>query len=45
MRLSSWHVVSLKLICPYPYINIEKTNILVVKDVFTKWVEAFPIAE
>lgn len=36
-----WEVVALNLIGPYPRTTRGKTGILVVTDLFTRWVEAF----
>lgn len=40
-----WEVVALDLIGPYPKTARGKTGILVVTDLFTRWVEAFAIPE
>lgn len=40
-----WEVLALDLMGPYPRTARGKTGILVVTDLFTRWVEAFPIPE
>ncbi|XP_054280442.1 uncharacterized protein LOC128998359 [Macrosteles quadrilineatus] len=40
-----WEVVALDLMGPYPRTSRGKTGILVVTDLFTRWVEAFAIPE
>lgn len=40
-----WQSVSVDLMGPYPKTRKGKTNILVVTDMFTRWVEAFAIGE
>lgn len=38
-----WQTVAVDLMGPYPRTTSGKTNILVITDTFTKWVEAFAI--
>lgn len=40
-----WEVVALDLMGPYPRTAKGKTGLLVVTDIFTRWVEAFSIPE
>lgn len=44
-KKKTWEVVALDLIGPYPRTTRGKTGILVVTDLFTRWVEAFAIPE
>lgn len=40
-----WEVLAIDIMGPYPRTSRGKTNILVVTDLFTRWVEAFAIPE
>lgn len=40
-----WEVIALDIMGPYPRTSKGKTNILVVTDLFTRWIEAFAIPE
>jgi hypothetical protein len=38
-----WEVIALDVMGPYPRTSRGKKNILVITDLFTRWVEAFSI--
>ena len=40
-----WEIIALDLMGPYPRTSRGKTSILVVTDLFTRWVEAFAMPE
>lgn len=37
--MSPWHMVSVDLLGSYPQTNMEKLNILVIADTFTRWLK------
>ena len=39
----SWETIAVDLIGPYPRTRNGKENLLVVTDLFSRWVEAFPL--
>lgn len=40
---NSWEIVALDLMGPYPRSSRRKTFLLVVTELFSRWVEAFPL--
>ena len=41
----AWETIAVDLMGPYPRTRRGNTTLLVVTDLFTRWVEAFPLAE